>query len=193
MARKLRRGFIKESEEYAEEYRKELGLQANSPLNPVVLANHLEIPVHDLSTHPAISVKEKEFFLCKEPNLFSATTIADGNYREIIHNDNHHPNRQRSNIMHELAHIVLGHPPKPPMLDENCRNYDPIMEREASELSFILLIPKPAALHIVEEIKDISQAYELYGVSPQLMQYRLRKSDAKRWARNRALKAQVSA
>ena len=43
---KLRRGFRKEAEEYAAEYRKELNLAEHDPLDPFDLAEHLLIPVH---------------------------------------------------------------------------------------------------------------------------------------------------
>ena len=108
--------------------------------------------------------------------------------REIIHNDSHHPFRQNSNVAHELAHIILGHPPKPPMLKDGCRNFDKRLEREAHDLGFTLLVPKPAALYAVENIRDDEQACEFYGVSNSLLTFRVRKSDAQRWAKNRAFK-----
>ena len=44
----LRRGFKKEANEYAKEFRQELGLRAHDPLCPWKLAEHLAIPVKPL-------------------------------------------------------------------------------------------------------------------------------------------------
>lgn len=188
MAFRHRRGFIKESEEYALEFREELALTEHDALDPVVLAKWLCIPVITLSGHPTIKPAEKQYFSTVGQNDFSAATLTLGTKKEIIHNDSHHPYRQNSNIAHELAHIILGHPPKPPMLTDGCRNFDKRMEREAHDLGFTLLVPKPAALFAVEEIRDTEQACEHFGVSKALLIFRIRKSDAVRWAQNRAKK-----
>lgn len=188
MAFRHRRGFVKESEEYATEFRQELGLADCSPLTAIELADHLAIPVWDLTKHPTIPSEVVEHFINGGQNDFSAATINDGSYKEIIHNDSHHPYRQNSNIAHELAHIILGHPPKPPMLKDGCRNFDKRMEREAHDLGFTLLVPKPAALVAVEEFQSIDDACEHFNVSKSLLEFRIRKTDAKRWAMNRAKK-----
>lgn len=187
---KLRRGFVKESEEYAVEFRQELGVPENGPLCPFALAKHLEIPVTPISTHPTIPDTVKLHFATTGQSSFSAVTIADGSFREVLHNDYQHPNRCASSIMHEIAHVVLGHPPKPPFLGDTCRSFDPVMEKEANELGFTLLVPKPAALFAVEAFHNRSAAAAHYGVSLALLDYRIRKTNAAGWAYNRRL-AQV--
>lgn len=183
---KLRRGFKKEAEEYSTELRLELGLKACDPIDPIKLANHLDVPVYGLSSHPSIPDEVKTYFATKGNTDFSATTLADGTYRAVVHNDYQHPNRQNSNITHEIAHILLGHPPKPPMICDSCRNFDPVMENEANELGFALLVPKIAALFAVEVINNIGRAARYYGVSESLLQYRIRITNAHGWAINRA-------
>ena len=183
---KLRRGFRKEAEEYASEFRRELGLTMRDPLDPHDLARHLSVPILELSQHPAIPSDIKRHFAGAGNSHFSASTLVEGTYREIIHNDYQAPNRQRSNIMHELSHIILGHPPKPPMLEDSCRNFDALMEKEANELGFTLLIPKVAALHAVEAFDHVYAASKFFGVSHKLLSYRIRITNAVGWARNRA-------
>lgn len=183
---KLRRGFVKESEEYAVEYRQELGLADNAPLCPRSLAKYLAIPLFEVSTHPTIPDEVKRLVSKQGNSGFSAMTIADGPYREILHNDYQHPNRQNSNIMHEIAHIVLGHPPKPPIIGDACRSFDAIKEREANELGFALLVPKPAALYAVEAFpRSRKEAAIYFGVSTTLLEYRIRKTNALGWLNNR--------
>ena len=183
---KLRRGFRKEAEEYAAEFREELGLKIIDPLCCRELAQHLAIPVWELSSHPNIPDEVKNYFRTDGRDDFSATTLVDGMRKEIIHNDSHHPNRQNSNVMHELSHILLGHPAKPPMMNDTCRNFDPVLEMEANELGFALLVPKDAALNAVENFAAVPEAAEYYGVSVSLLQYRIRITNAQRWAQNRA-------
>jgi Zn-dependent peptidase ImmA (M78 family) len=182
---KLRWGFVKESEEYAVEFRQELGLMEHDPICPFILAAHLEIPVGSISAHPTISNDVKRHFAGKGKSQFSAVTLTDGLYREILYNDYQHSNRHSSSIMHEIAHIVLGHPPKPPFLGDACRDFNPIMEKEANELGFTILVPKPAALFAVETFNDREAAAIHFGVSKVLLSYRIRKADAVRWSQNR--------
>src|SRR4051794_12669462 len=128
---KLRRGFRKEAEEYAEEFRTELSLDTSGPLCPFRLAQHLDIPVIPLSNLEGLSPLYLNYVREDSQITFSATTVADGSFKLIVHNDFHHPFRQNSNVMHELAHILLGHPPRPPLADNNCRNFDAQSEYEA--------------------------------------------------------------
>lgn len=83
---------------------------------------------------------------------------------DIIHNDRHHPHRQRSNICHELSHCFLGHKCTPPLTEDGNRTRDNDIEAEANFLAGVLLITNEAAIHIVRE-GLVSQAQSLYGVS----------------------------
>jgi Zn-dependent peptidase ImmA (M78 family) len=182
---KLRRGFRTEAEQYAEEFRTELGLAIDGPLDPFQLAAHLGIPVVPLSELPDLDPACLRFFLGDWQSMFSATTVVDGTYKMIIHNDAHHPYRRHSNVMHEIAHILLGHPPRPPLMHDGCRHFDANNENEANELGFTLLIPRHAALRIIEQRIDFRRASINYGVSKQLLEYRIRITNANSWAANR--------
>ena len=106
---KLRRGFRKEAEEYAQEFRAELNIAPDGPLCPFALAAHLAVPIVKLSDLEGL---EARFIRGASESGFSATTVAEGTFKTIIHNDTQHPYRQNSNLMHEIAHILLGHPPR---------------------------------------------------------------------------------
>jgi Zn-dependent peptidase ImmA (M78 family) len=179
---KLRRGFKKEAEEYAIEYRQELSIATDGALCPFRLAASLEIPVVPLSHLSGFEpsavdyrVGETEFF---------AATVHDGTFKMIVHNDTCHPNRQRSDVMHEISHIALGHPPHPPLTEGGCRNFSPALEYEAKELSCALLIPKTAAKRIVSTGMSLREASMIYGASADLIEYRIRITDARRWYQN---------
>ena len=87
--------------------------------------------------------------------------------------------------MHELAHILLMHPARPPILESGCRHFDARMEKEANDLGWTILIPKLAALRAIERFPSLKHAADFYGVSIDLLEYRIRKSDARRWKANR--------
>lgn len=180
---KMRRGFRVEAEGYAIEFREELGLGAADPLCPFRLAALLELPVVPLSDLPGFAMASQ--ITQRDTDGFSAVTIPDGTYKMIVHNDGHHPVRQNSNVMHEIAHILLGHPPHPPFTGDGCRNFQSLLEKEAKELAFTLLVPRPAALAIVESGTPLAIASAGHGVSRQLLDYRIRITDARGWAMNR--------
>lgn len=186
MAARLRRGFRKEAEGYAQEFRDELGLLPTAPMSAFQLAELLEIPVIGLSTIESMEPSIVSYYQGAGSEEFSATSICDGSYREIVHNDFHHPNRQNSNVMHEISHILLGHPPKPPLMEDNCRHFDPVAEFEANQLGFTLLVPKIAALHAVEKFVSRSAAAKHFGVSTAVLNLRIAITDAAGWARNRS-------
>jgi Zn-dependent peptidase ImmA (M78 family) len=151
-------------------------------LCPFELAALLEVPVVPLTQLDGFSMENANYRPGEKE--FSATTIAEGTRKLIIHNDRHHPNRQRSDVMHEIAHIALGHPPHPPLTEEGCRNFNPVLENEAKELAFTLLISKPVARKTVANRLPLTQASVIYGVSPSLIEYRIRITDARGWYQN---------
>ncbi|WP_081811339.1 ImmA/IrrE family metallo-endopeptidase [Hyphomonas beringensis] len=180
-----RRGFVKEAEEYASEFRRELELGNSDPICPFRLCAHLDITTRPLSFDAGIAEEVKLHFNAEGRDKFSATALFDGVYAEILYNDWHSAARVHSSVMHELAHILLMHPPRPPILESGCRHFDAQMEREANDLGWTILIPKLAALRAIERFPNLKDAAEFYGVSVDLLEYRIRKSDARRWKANR--------
>ncbi len=101
-------------------------------------------------------------------------------YREaraiIVYNDHNSPERQRSDVSHELAHITLKHKPRPVFGEGGCRAWDEEQkeqEEEAAWLSGALLVPTETALEIARNGIPIEEAASIYGVSVQLMRLRL--------------------
>lgn len=92
-------------------------------------------------------------------------------------NANHHPNRQRFSIAHELGHYFLGHSladygtgitlDNPPTGDED--SSDAIQNREADEFANEILVPLPIAKETVKTVKDIKSLSEKFRVSKEVM------------------------
>lgn len=182
----LRRGFKTEATSTAGEVRTELGLSPVDRLDPLDLANWLDIPVISLSEladrHSPI-----RHLLDVEPKAFSAVTVFRGIERTIVHNDAHSAGRQNSNLAHELAHGLLMHPPTPALDDRGCREWNQDIEDEAGWLAGCLLVTEDAALKIARGHWTKEYAADQLGASLPMIQFRLNATGAfKRVARARA-------
>lgn len=174
-----RRGFKSEANWYARSMRAELGLPFHAPLSPLKVAAHLGYVVSPLSKFRSDNLKEVGFLTSpKGKKEFSAITLFFEGISFIIHNDSHHPHRQNSNLSHEIAHGLLMHKPSPLTGIDGVRIIDPQQESEAHWLGGALLISEEAALHIVESRQPYEIAQKVYGVSNDLLQWRLRVTGA---------------
>lgn len=172
----LRRGFKSEAETIADETREELGLLAGDVFDPHALAHLLAIPIVPLST---LSQEAAEYFAVGDrAGRFSAVTIVDGTERLIVHNDGHVLVRQRSNLSHELAHVLLEHEAVPPLSDDGFRHLNSSVEDEATFLGAALLVPKQACIRLAMNSVPLEAAARRYDVSEQLMRMRLNLSGA---------------
>jgi Zn-dependent peptidase ImmA (M78 family) len=170
---RLRRGFKSEANEIAREVRLELKLRPTDPLDPLRLAEHLAIPIIPLSTLGREAPAMVRHFSRIDRSAFSAITVFDGTARVIVHNDAHRAGRQASNVAHELSHGLLLHPPRPALDGRGCRDWDQEQEAEANWLAGALLVPDEAAIVIVRRGLSLAEAAEVYGVSEQMMRFRL--------------------
>lgn len=175
----LIRGFKAHAKRLATEVREELGLNPTEPLDHMALADHLGIPIQKMSAF-LDSCPSLHYLTAKGQKHFSAITLFQGTWRTVIHNDSHAPCRQKSNIVHELAHALLQHPPAPPLTDKGERTYDSGIEGEANWLTGELLVPDSVAIHVIQSELADEVAASHYGVCPVMLRYRLRVTAAKR-------------
>ena len=170
----LRRGFKAEADRMARDIRRELNLAAHERLCPKALAADLCIPIYTLETLLADEPDAVNYLRSPQGQFeFSAVTIFDGSRRVIVHNDSHSPKRQVSNLIHELSHGLLLHPPKPPFDASGNRHYDDALEEEANWLGPALLISQEAAMHIAEQGYGVSAASNLFNVTEDIIRMRL--------------------
>ena len=177
----LRRGFKTEAEAYAIGFRREMGLRDSHPLDMFRLAHHLEVPIVGLrDLRSEISQRTIDALTQQTKSPFSAMTLYYGVIRCIVYNDFHAPPRQQSDMAHELAHIILGHPLSELTDDSGGRHYNKSLEDEATCLSGVLLLPKAAAISVVASRKSVAVAAQEYNISVQMMNMRLNQSGAKK-------------
>lgn len=173
---KFKRGFKAEANRIAVRVREQIGLTAIDPIDPIDICKHFDIELIKLSE---LDCDTTVFLHGKENSVFSAVTVSHGVKTAIVHNDSHHPFRQRSNICHELGHCFLGHKSTPPLTENGERNRDGSIEGEANYLAGTLLLTNEGALHILKN-GLLSVAQEHYGISQQMLHYRLHVSGAQK-------------
>jgi hypothetical protein len=169
----FRRGFKAEANRIALRMRQKMGLAPHDPLDPVALCALLDIELLRMSELAC----DCSAFTGGGQSVFSAVTVPCGHQTAIVHNDAHHPYRQNSNICHELAHCLLGHPCGPPLNEKRERIRDSSIEAEANYLSGTLLLTNEGAFYVLTQ-GLLPVAKERYGISGAMLNYRLRISGA---------------
>lgn len=174
----LKRGFKAMAERLSESFRTELGISKFAPLDAFDLAKHLKIQIFSvLELKDDLNVKD--YARLSDPDSFSAMWMPNSdNEKIILHNNFHSGKRQQSNLMHELAHIILGHE----IPEEQARlcsqlglhYYNPVQEEEAKYLGGCLQLTKPALLWATKKGDSEAVISDYYVASTDMVKYRLR-------------------
>ena len=183
------RGFKTWCENAAVELRRTLRLQRTDPLAPEQLASHLGVRLCTPREIPGLSSKAVGILLGSEKDSWSAITLSSGDQNLIIYNSSHSVGRRANDIMHELAHILLGHKPARVMFFPNgrlaLRTYDQDQEEQATWLAGCLLLPRECLVHIRASGLDEATAATRYQVSTKLLSYRTDMTGVNRQFRRR--------
>jgi Zn-dependent peptidase ImmA (M78 family) len=171
------RGFKTWCEEFSVQLRREIGLSAISPLDPLNLANMLEVDVRSPRELEGLPPDVCRRLVTTDANNWSAVTVSHKRHRLVVYNPAHSRARRNSDVMHEIAHILLDHHPTQvfvsPQSGYALRTHDKNQESEAGWLAGCLLLPRPALLHIRKLSLDDEAACEQYGVSEDLLRFRM--------------------
>ena len=177
-------GFNTRCENMAELIRRDLGRLPNDPLTETDLASYLGVQIVPASDITGMSEASLRVLLDDEPHDWSALTITNAGAGLVIYNPTHSFVRGTSDIVHELAHLLLRHSPAMliywPEGDWTLRFYDEHRENEAARLSACLLLPRPALVHITRSRMRFTDAVPHYGVSAQLLWSRMNSSGVRR-------------
>lgn len=167
----FRRGFKTQSTSLVAEVRAELGARLVDPLDPARVASVYGVPV-------VTAAQLANGRPLAAPPEFSAMTVFRGSRRIIVLNSDHAVTRQRSSLAHELAHLLLEHEPASHLMN-GARMWDPAAEREADWMGAELLVPRQAGLTICRAGEVVEDAATRFGVSAQLLTWRLNASGAR--------------
>ena len=114
----------------------------------------------------------------EDPWGWSAVSQVSGGKPLVIYNPRRSSGRQSSDIVHELAHIILDHDPAKLIVSQDgamvMRSYDQKQEEEADWLGWSVLLPREALVKSIRAGLSRSQVAVRYGVTEELVTYRLR-------------------
>ena len=168
-----RRGFKREANGTAREIRAQLGLKNLDNLDPWAMADYPLVSVGPMSGYG------QDRAACRAPLHGDRSGGVLGLHR-LPRRSPHdrpqrrvRPGRQASNLTHELGHALLLHPPTPALDDRGCRLWNQNIEDEAHWLAGALLLTEDAALCIARNDTSVPAAAEHFGISEQMITYRL--------------------
>ncbi len=174
----MRRGFKTWCENAAADYRSALRLRPSDPLNPEELAAHLGVKVWRPKDVPGLSPDSLKQLTIHDRDSWSAVTLRVGDTNLIILNSAHALTRQRNSLAHELAHIILDH--EPSRIDVSpeghllLSSFEQEQEEEANWFSATLLVPRAGLQVVYRKTKNTQTLAEHFGVSLDLLNWRLR-------------------
>lgn len=160
--------------------RTQMGLADYAPIDIYALAERLGVSVCYISDFARGCPDAVAQLTLRDAAGFSAMIFPMGDGRSIsIVNDAHSIGRRNSSLAHELAHRLLCHPMEEINNCAGCRKFEREVENEAASLAGYILIPNEAARRIVWSGTDVDEAQSQYGVSRQMLDWRLNASGAR--------------
>lgn len=181
----MRRGFKAEAERRSESVRSDLGLQTTDPLPLEKLAASLGAELR--AADELIDISRLEAIEAKQPGAFSACTFEIGERRVIVCNPLATPGRRTSDVAHELSHLLLKHSVKDVQTVGELTFFgcDPDEEQEANWLAGCLLLPRSLLLAQISRGATAADLVDLYEVSLQMANYRIRATGVQQQLRRR--------
>jgi len=155
--------------------RVKLGLDSYEPLSAALLAEKQGAVIWKLSDIPGLGADALSYLTSSAGDEWSAITVVCDDLEVIVVNPSHSAGRTSSDVMHEVAHLILGHESAQMFLSEDgfmLREYNEKQEAEADWLAGTLLLPRKALEHIKYNHIPLDKVTEDYAVSEQLFSYR---------------------
>lgn len=174
----LRRGFKSQCERRSAEIRKSLGLRADDALHSSELAAQMGVTLWNERSVQGLPDGDLRQLTLVDGESWSAFTLRIGIHHLVLYNSAQSPPRINSVVMHELAHISLGHELHSASLTDDGHlvpsNYNQDQEDEADWLGGTLLLPRPALIRIRREALGDLAAMEKFQASSEMLKWRLR-------------------
>lgn len=181
---RLGHGFKTDVDKLALQVRSDLEIASHDRLQARKLAKHLGVKVAYPHQLPSVRAANLEGLgRAGEKQSWSALLMQVEGYPPLILTNPHHgPEREESNIFHELAHHLCGHAPARihVMGGLPLREFDKEQEQQAEHLGFSLHINRESLFHCMKRGLSESEISERYCASPQLVKLRINKSGVKK-------------
>lgn len=156
-------------------WRRELKLYTYDPLPAQLVAQRLKIRVISPMEVPEIDKPTLQCLLAEDAGWSAVTLPLEEGRHLIIYNPTHAETRYESNVMHELAHLLLGHRPihfhqlSGGLL---VREYRAADEEAAKYLGGCLQIPARGLDWAFQRGMTVQEMAEHFGASLQMVRYR---------------------
>lgn len=172
------RGFKSQCERRSVEFRKRFGLAGYDALSADKLAEELRVTVWSTTDISGLSAETLGVLNDGTDQSWSALTMRLGPNHLIVHKPVTSVGRRNNVVMHELAHIILGHELAQACLLEDGSlvpgNFDQLQENEADWFAGALLLPRPALMSIRKRRLSDSAACDEHLVSAEMLNWRFR-------------------
>lgn len=173
----MRRGFKSSCEQIARRYRRGLGVALDAPLPYRRLADELAVTLWSPRDVPGLDAETVHHLSVTDPGSWSAVTIALDTRYVVVVNTAQDERRIPNSIVHELAHIILGHDAARVDISEDghlwLSTYGHDQEREADWLAASLLLPRDGLLKRFSRYREIGATAAHFRVSVELARWRL--------------------
>lgn len=163
-------------ESEAVHWRRKLGLYAYDPLPADRLAAYLHIPLLSPDAIPDFDATVIMALSAAGNSGWSAVTIPVPDHSPIIiYNPGHAAARHEANMMHELAHLLLGHKPISIQTDMPIlrQSYRPEDEEQATFLGGCLQVTRSGLDWAIGKGMEREAIARHFGASEEMVQYRL--------------------
>ena len=173
----MQRGFKSRCEQTARRYRRKLGVSLEHALPYRQLADDLGVIVWTPRDVPGLDDETVRQLSVTDPGSWSAVTIELDTRHVIVVNTAQDERRIPNNIVHELAHIILGHAAARVDVSEDghlwLTTYGRDQENEADWLAASLLLPRDGLLSCFARRRNVEAIAARFQVSVELARWRL--------------------
>lgn len=168
-----------EMEKMAEEFRADLGLKDDMPLDPFLIEVQ-GVKIISLDELPELDKGTKKQLNETGSRSWSAMSVPiDDEHNDwvILYNKTNDKERTRVSILEELWHIFLGHKLTTVVKVGSCygRSYESNEEHDAYYIAAASMLPESQIQRFVKNEEDASVAAKRFGVSRELVEYRVKR------------------
>ena len=172
----LGQAFKSDCEWRSVEFRRRMGLEPIDPLRALDVAEASGIAVWPVDRPQGVPISDRVHLVGAGRDEWFGFTLHVGDRHLIVANTARPPECQNSMVMHEIAHIMLGHRLAPVSTRAGVKLgiYRQHQEDEAAWLGSTLLVPRPALNWMRQQRLSHEDATTHFGISPALLAWRLR-------------------
>jgi len=170
----LPKSFRNRCELISTDLRRQLGLQVFDRLLANDLAEKYEVTI---CTPDKLDLSQEAIDYCLQNHDWWGFLIRPAAHQKsmIVYDAKQSPARYESTIMHELAHLILNHPPEHIHFATDgtfTRDFDPKKEAEAAYLGSCLQIPRRGLLWAVQMKMNNEEIAKHFGASMEMVRWR---------------------